>query len=312
MTEPERVRRALAPWMDVLTLRDAESRPAAGERCVTLAGSGLMICCSASEPRADALLGLAARVAANALEQSGASETDEARWRRRLTGPWSADDEAAHPLPPAVRCVMILQVRGAQMPPDLRELVPLQRQDMLIPLDSRRAALVRDLARSESASDLLDFAGALRETFLEEAGQELLVAIGGSGVSPAESYAQAQRAMDLGLRYDADRGVWHWRRLVAERMLDDLPPDKAAAYAELIFNRKTARTLDEELLNTAETFLRNSLNMSDTARQLFIHRSTLMYRLDKLQRATGLDIRLFDDAMIFWLLLRLRRGRGDT
>lgn len=310
MTELERVRQALAPFEEAFTLCDADSPPDASLRSIPLDGTGLLICCDAAEPRADLLLAMAARIASGTPGHEGGEETAEGRWRRRLTGPWSAEDEEAHPLPPAVRCVLILQMRAGALPQNLRDLVPLQRQDVLIPLDDHRAALVRDLARSEGPSDLADFAGALRETFLEEAGREVHIGIGGSGVPPAESCAQAQRALELGLRYDDTRGIWSWQRLVAERMLDELPPDKAEAYTELIFNRKTARALDEELLNTAEAFLRNNLNLSDTARQLFIHRSTLMYRLDKLQRATGLDLRLFDDAMVFRLLLRLRRGHG--
>ena len=78
-------------------------------------------------------------------------------------------------------------------------------------------------------------------------------------------------------------------------------------YHSLLFNRKTAKLFNEEMLQTIEMFFRKDLNLSDTARQLFIHRNTLVYRLDKVQRQTGLDLRHFDDAVTFKILYKLKR-----
>ena len=71
----------------------------------------------------------------------------------------------------------------------------------------------------------------------------------------------------------------------------------------MLFNRKTARLFNDEMIHTIEKFFENSLNLSETARQLYIHRNTLVYRLDKLQKSTGLDLRVFEDAITFKIAL---------
>jgi len=78
----------------------------------------------------------------------------------------------------------------------------------------------------------------------------------------------------------------------------------------MIFNRKTARLFNDEMVHTIETFFDNSLNLSETARKLYIHRNTLVYRLEKVQRAIGLDLRNFDDAVTFKMMMLL--GKNTT
>ena len=79
----------------------------------------------------------------------------------------------------------------------------------------------------------------------------------------------------------------------------------------MLFNRKNQRLFNEEMLYTIEMFFKKDLNLSDTARQLYIHRNTLVYRLDKVQRQTGLDLRSFDDAITFKILMELKKVSGD-
>ncbi len=91
----------------------------------------------------------------------------------------------------------------------------------------------------------------------------------------------------------------------------ELPQESSAYYHSLLFNRKTQRLFNEEMLYTIEMFFKKDLNLSDTARQLYIHRNTLVYRLDKVQRQTGLDLRKFDDAVTFKILMELKKCGGD-
>ena len=105
-------------------------------------------------------------------------------------------------------------------------------------------------------------------------------------------------------------------KLVLERFLMELPQEISAYYHSLLFNRKTQRLFNEEMLYTIEMFFKKDLNLSDTARQLYIHRNTLVYRLDKVQRQTGLDLRKFEDAVTFKILMELKnaaviRSRGS-
>ena len=87
-----------------------------------------------------------------------------------------------------------------------------------------------------------------------------------------------------------------------------MPRDMGLRYNAMMFNRKTARLFNEEMIHTIEKFFENSLNLSETARQLYIHRNTLVYRLDKVQRAIGLDLRNFDDAVTFKMMMLLGKS----
>ena len=126
-----------------------------------------------------------------------------------------------------------------------------------------------------------------------------------------ESYQEARRAIEVGRIFQPESSVYVFSRLILERFLMELPQDISAYYHSLLFNRKTARLFNEEMLYTIEMFFKKDLNLSDTARQLYIHRNTLVYRLDKVQRQTGLDLRAFDDAVTFKILMELKKCSGD-
>ena len=96
-----------------------------------------------------------------------------------------------------------------------------------------------------------------------------------------------------------------------ERFLNEVSEEMSASYNSRIFNRKTARLFNEEMVHTIETFFDNSLNLSETARKLYIHRNTLVYRLEKVQRAIGLDLRNFDDAVTFKMMMLLGKNKGN-
>ena len=107
---------------------------------------------------------------------------------------------------------------------------------------------------------------------------------------------EAKTAIEVGRLYRDEQQVFVFRKLLIERFLRDVPEDMAKKYNSLLFNRSTARLFNEEMIQTIKKFFENSLNLSETARQLYIHRNTLVYRLDKVQRNIGLDLRDFDDA----------------
>ena len=96
-------------------------------------------------------------------------------------------------------------------------------------------------------------------------------------------------------------------QMLLPRLLSELPPDTAQYYHSLLFNKRSAHLYTPEMLDTIDMFLQKDLNLSDTSRQLYIHRNTLVYRLDKVQRSVGLDLRRFEDAFIFRLFHELRK-----
>lgn len=110
-------------------------------------------------------------------------------------------------------------------------------------------------------------------------------------------------AMDVGKIFDAEKRVISYRHLGIGRLIYQLPTNLCKMFMEEIFGDNLPNQLDEETLTTIHKFFENSLNVSETARQLYIHRNTLVYRIEKLQKETGLDIRNFDDALTFKIAL---------
>ena len=217
------------------------------------------------------------------------------------------------------RCVMLMhmvQVQQCSAYEFLTEFLPLNATDALVSMDRHTVALIKDVTGMEGDEELRQFVRAFQETLMSEIALPVMVGIGDVAKDVGElhaSYRQARRAIEIGRVYAPERSIHLYRSMVLERFLSDLSPDMAEHYHGLLFNRSTARLFGEEMLNTIEMFFRKDLNLSDTARQLYIHRNTLVYRLDKVQRQVGLDLRKFEDAMTFKMLLELRKcGNNKT
>ncbi len=192
----------------------------------------------------------------------------------------------------------------------LGELIPLSDSDVLVEMSRHVVALIKDMDGFDGADDLSQFAQAVQETLMEEAVQNVTIGIGDAKHNLSqlgESYMEARRAMEVGRVFDPSANIHVFRRLMLERFLMNVSREEALHYHSLLFNRKTAKLFNEEMLQTIDMFFRKDLNLSDTARQLFIHRNTLVYRLDKVQRQTGLDLRHFDDAVTFKILCELKK-----
>ncbi|MBO7364459.1 MAG: helix-turn-helix domain-containing protein, partial [Lachnospiraceae bacterium] len=117
------------------------------------------------------------------------------------------------------------------------------------------------------------------------------------------SYKEARLALAVGAIFNADERVLAYASLGIGRLIYQLPLPMCKMFIEEIFKEQSPEDFDEETLTTINQFFENNLNVSETSRQLFIHRNTLVYRLDKLQKNTGLDLRVFDDAITFKIAL---------
>ena len=119
----------------------------------------------------------------------------------------------------------------------------------------------------------------------------------------SRSYKEAKMAMDVGKIFYGERQVVAYAQLGIGRLIYQLPMPLCKMFIKEIFGGKSPDEFDEETLTTILKFFENSLNVSETSRQLYIHRNTLVYRLDKLQKSTGLDLRIFEDAITFKIAL---------
>ena len=119
----------------------------------------------------------------------------------------------------------------------------------------------------------------------------------------SRSYKEAKMALDVGKIFFSGKNVIAYNNLGIGRLIFQLPIPLCKMFIEEIFEGKSPDDFDEETISTINKFFENSLNVSETSRQLYIHRNTLVYRLDKLQKTTGLDLRVFEDAITFKIAL---------
>ena len=176
-------------------------------------------------------------------------------------------------------------------------------QDMVVKMDDTRLAVVKFLSEGQSS---FEFAQFLNQSLYEETGIRAMVGVGCEMKSfgdIAVSYHQAATAVRMSAILHAKGDVHSYREFLLMRLLEDLPRARLKDYMEQ-FRVSGAEEIfeDEDMAGTAEEFLESSLNISETSRNLFMHRNTLMYRLDKIERATGLNIRKFSDAVTFRVL----------
>ena len=123
----------------------------------------------------------------------------------------------------------------------------------------------------------------------------------------SRSYKEAKMALDVGKSFYSDKKVMAYSNLGIGRLIYQLPLPLCKMFIKEIFDANTPDNFDEETLTTINKFFENNLTVSETSRQLYIHRNTLVYRLDKLQKSTGLDLRVFEDAITFKIALMVVR-----
>lgn len=287
-------------------------------RCLPVKQPAVLLCCNKDAPGADDVLRLAGALVSSLSSTGARPETGFDVYRRALTGElYGAELEALcheYQLPRNLpRCAMVfhivqtMQERAYEL---LCDVTPLQHHDVLIDVDRHTVALVKDISEDETMEDLLQYGQALQETLMSETARQMTVGIGDPCHTMdelRESYAQARRAIEVGRIFRQEESIFAFSRMILERFLLELPPDISANYHSMLFNRHNARLFNEEMLYTIDMFFKKDLNLSDTARQLYIHRNTLVYRLDKVQRQTGLDLRSFDDAVTFKILMELKK-----
>ena len=275
----------------------------------------LSLLCPMSE-RAEDLL----RLAAGAMEAFGrlhpADQGHTGAWRRLLTEDMNEEERSLlisehHIAEAQARCVMLYRLHSLRHNAYelLFPLLPLEQHDLLLALDDSSVALVKTLDDMKQPDEAREYALAVQETVREESNLLVTCGIGEAVASPEglrQSYVQAQRALEIGPQYLPEESVFVWHSMLLPRFLSEIPEDKSQYYHSLIFNKKTSRLLTDEMLDTIEMFLQKDLNLSDTARHLYIHRNTLDYRLDKVQRFAGLDVRKFSDAFLFKLMFDLK------
>lgn len=179
-------------------------------------------------------------------------------------------------------------------------------RDFVTAVDENNVIVVKDLTDGDDTREI-EKAAAAMESFLEREGMTGIHIAFGTVVKEikevSRSYKEAKMAMDVGKIFFDERNIIAYSELGIGRLIYQLPIPLCKMFIKEIFGGKSPDDFDEETLTTINKFFENSLNVSETSRQLFIHRNTLVYRLDKLQKNTGLDLRVFEDAITFRIAL---------
>lgn len=189
----------------------------------------------------------------------------------------------------------------------VRALLGGKAKDFITAVDERNIIVVKELSEKDGNKEMEKIAKDMLSILKEDTGNEHIHIAYGTPVNDikevSKSYKEAKMALDVGKIFFNEKDIVAYSTLGIGRLIYQLPLPLCKMFIKEIFEGKSPNEFDEETLTTINKFFENSLNVSETSRQLYIHRNTLVYRLDKLQKSTGLDLRVFEDAITFKIAL---------
>ncbi len=188
----------------------------------------------------------------------------------------------------------------------IREFMSPGRNDFVTAVDENNVIVVKEILKDEGSETVAETALKIFELASEGRTEQPHVAYGttvGELREVSRSYKEARMALDVGRIFFRERNVFAYSELGIGRLIYQLPVPLCKMFIKEVFEGRSPDDFDEETVVTINKFFENSLNVSETSRQLFIHRNTLVYRLDKLEKDTGLDIRVFEDAITLKIAL---------
>ena len=207
------------------------------------------------------------------------------------------------------RVIFIIEVlaeKDANTLEKVRSVLGGKSKDFITAVDEKNIIVVKEIGESDSYHDVEKNANNMLELLKKEVEAEFHIAYGtiiNDIKEVSRSYKEAKLALDVGKIFFNERDVIAYNTLGIGRLIYQLPVPLCKMFIREIFEGKSPDDFDEETLTTINKFFENSLNVSETSRQLYIHRNTLVYRLDKIQKSTGLDLRVFEDAITFKIAL---------
>lgn len=184
----------------------------------------------------------------------------------------------------------------------IRNIFSARTHDFITSVDDKGIIIVRELVSTETYENLEATAHMLVDMLGAEAMTQAWVAYSNvaNGLRDlANAYKEARMALEIGKIFYSERNVFGYRKLGIGRLIYQLPEEVCEMFIEEIFDGESLDVIDGETLNIIRTFFENNLNLSETSRQLYVHRNTLVYRFDKIQKRFGLDLRSFEDALTF-------------
>lgn len=187
---------------------------------------------------------------------------------------------------------------------------PEHEHDFVFNMDESTIVLIKEVEDKTTEEELEDLA----QIIIDNLGSEAMIGAMVGISTPADNlnmlasaYKEAQVALEIGKVFDTEKNILSYKRLGVGRLVYHLPTKLCQLFLQEVLTKKGFDALDEEILVTIYEFFKNDLNVSETARKLYIHRNTLVYRLDKVLKIIGLDLRKFDDAVVFKVAMMVNR-----
>ena len=192
----------------------------------------------------------------------------------------------------------------------VQNLFPDKQKDFVFSINETDIVLVKETKLGIETKDLEKLARSIVDTLSSEFYTKAIVGIGsavGSLKELARSFKESQISLEVGKVFDTDKIIVSYDSLGIARLIYQLPTTLCDTFLREVFKRGSIESLDQETLFTIQKFFENNLNVSETSRRLFVHRNTLVYRLEKIKKITGLDLREFDHAIVFKIALMVKK-----
>ncbi len=192
----------------------------------------------------------------------------------------------------------------------IENMFPAKNKDFVIVIDEQNIVLIKEIKHDYDVKDIERIPKTIVDTLNTEALIKARIGIGSvvRNINElAKSYKEAQVALEVGKVFDTEKYIISYDNLGIGRLIYQLPTTLCELFLAEVFKKQSIDALDNETILTIQKFFENNLNVSETSRQLYVHRNTLVYRLDKIQKLTGLDLRTFDHAIIFKVAMMVKK-----
>jgi carbohydrate diacid regulator len=211
------------------------------------------------------------------------------------------------------RAVIVMKFQGTPPTPPyeiVQTLVTDKNKDYVIGISEQDIVIVKEVSAQTTASDIEKLAQDMMDTITKEHQVKLLVGISSiveNLKDLARAYKEARISLEVGKVFDIEKPIMCYENLGIGRLIYQLPTTLCEIFLGEVFKKGSLESLDRETLMTVQSFFENNLNVSETSRKLFVHRNTLVYRLEKIRKLTGLDLREFDHAVTFKVALMVKK-----
>ncbi|MBE6913685.1 MAG: PucR family transcriptional regulator [Ruminococcaceae bacterium] len=192
----------------------------------------------------------------------------------------------------------------------LQNLFPDRQKDFVLSISETDLVLTKEMQPEFETAELFAIAESIEKALARELGVKVVIGIGTTARhlrELADRYKEAQVAIEVGKVFDDDKSVINYENLGLGRIVYQLPTTLCEMFLQEVFKKNPIEALGQETLYTINKFFENNLNVSETSRKLFVHRNTLVYRLEKIKKLTGLDLREFDHAIVFKVALMVKK-----